>query len=471
MSAVPPNPDAGGRAPGKIIARWRRLAFPSVPATGPSGAVGLLGLFFLSVGLASSLAAQNIGVGLMLLALLWNGRRAWRDLWPNPVFRFMLLWLGYLIALAIWAALEVPVPAGAQLEGLRFYGRILYVPLVGWWIGRDARSIRSVALLVLVGLLIAVGMHVDWHQPFASLHLTDGSASNRSGFGLNPEHMGLIAVSAVFGLVAFVRGWIGSLRQPRWLLGLRSLAWLALVVLAFQVLIVSGTRADWLAGLVVGLVGAAVFVWRQLRGGGWVPAALVVAGVLAVGVGVGANLQGVTARMTGDSGTFAKILHGQYSQIHSADIGSRLDLWRWGIREWTQRPVFGWGPGSRKPMLVRSDVPKYVTSHLKHLHNTYLELLFGQGVVGFLLFAGLWGLLAARVQRRIAERAIPPTMGWLLLSLLAVFALASGVESYVVVQLGWSYMALLGGAMFALGQNDGPAHLSRPVNERTSAVG
>ncbi|HYW76093.1 MAG TPA: O-antigen ligase family protein [Gammaproteobacteria bacterium] len=451
-----------------------RLAFPSVPVTGPSGAVGLLGLFFLSLGLASSLAAQNIGVGLMLLALLWNGRRAWRDLWSDRVFRFILLWLGYVIALAIWAALEAPVPAGAQLEGLRFYGRILYVPLVGWWIGRDPRSFRSVALLVLVGLLIAVGMHLDWHRPVASLSLASGTRSHRSGFGLNPEHMGLIAVSVLFGLVAFARGWIGSLHQPRWLLLLRSLAWLALLALTFQVLIVSGTRADWLAGLLVGLAGAAVYVWRQLRGGGrrrWLSAGLVVAGVLAVGVGVGANMQGVAARMTEDSGTFAKILHGRYGQIHSIDIGSRFYLWRWGIRKWTQRPVFGWGPGSRKPMLVHSDVPKYVTSHLKHLHNTYLELLFGQGVVGFLLFAGLWGLLAVRVRRRIAERAIPPTTGWLLLSLLAVFALASGVESYVVVQLGWSYMALLGGAMFALGQNHGPAHLSRPINERTSAVG
>lgn len=436
-------------------------AFPSAPGAGLPRVLGVLGLVVLALSMACSRAGQSIAIALMLLGILPNARRAWADLWPDPVFRLVLLWLAYVVVRAAVAAVQMPALAGAQFGSLGYYGRMLYIPLVGWWMGRSARSVRVLGLLVLVGLLIGVGANLDWHHPIAFLQLGLGLLGARKGFGMNPEHTGLVSVLVLAGMVAYAREWIGPRDQRRGLRPLRALAWVAVTALVFQVLIVSQTRAAWLAGAIVGLVAAGAYAWRGLHGGGpGRPRTLAVLGVAVLGLGLAltVNSGSVVKRMTQDAGTYQKIVHGRFNQISSRDIGARVYLWRWAIRKWRQRPVLGWGPGSRRSMIRNSSLPKFIREHLGHVHNSYLEVAFALGLMGVTLYLLVWGLLLRRLWHAMRRKQLPSPTGGLLLAAVALFALASGAEAYVVVEIGWTVTALLGGAMFALRgpRRDGP---------------
>ncbi|HYW91792.1 MAG TPA: O-antigen ligase family protein [Gammaproteobacteria bacterium] len=431
-------------------------AFPSAPATGVPGAIGLLGLALFALGLMTSVAALNIGVGLMLLAMLARGARSLPELWSDSLFRLMLVFLGYVVVRGIWAAQAAPSLASAQFDMLHYYARILYLPIVGWWLGSSGRSVSSMALLVLVGTLIALGMHMNWQHPVQYMQLGHNWLEGRKGFGLNAQWAGLVCVTALAGTLSFRGSWIGSPERPRLLRVARALAWLLVTALLFQMTIITGGRADWLAGLFVGAVAAVAYVRRQLRRGGrrgWLSLLGLLFALLAVAGGLAMNRQGVAMRVQEDSRTYAKILRGEYSRIDSVDIGSRFYLWRWGFHKWVERPVFGWGPGSRRVMIKHSDIPKYVTARFHHLHNTYLELAFGLGIVGLVLFAGVWVWLAWRVWLGLRHGRVREDAARFLLAAVAIFAIASITETYNYAQyFGWSYMALLGGALFGCGR-------------------
>jgi len=453
MAEMPDNVTDRTAGPWGWISSLADAAFPSAPGAGLSRVLGILGLSMLALSLASSRAGQNIAVAFMLLGLLPNARRAWADLWPDPVFRLILLWVAYVVVRAVVAAVQMPELAGAQIGSLGFYARLLYIPLVGWWLGRSPVSVKALGLLVLIGLLVGVGINLDWQHPIAFLQLGPGHLGGRKGFGMNPEHTSLVSVLVLAGMIAYAREWIGPGGQPRGLWVLRALAWVVVTALVFQVLIVSQTRAAWLAGLIVGLSAAGVYAWRGLRAE---PPrrrrTLAVLGIAVLGLGLvlTVNSSSVVKRMTQDAGTYREIVHGRFNQIQNMDVGARVYLWRWAIRKWRQRPVFGWGPGSRRSMISNSNLPKFIREHLGHVHNSYLEVAFALGLVGVTLYLLVWGLLLRRLWHGMRSKQLPSPPGGLLLAAVALFALASGAEAYVVVEIGWTLTALLGGAMFAV---------------------
>lgn len=55
----------------------------------------------------------------------------------------------------------------------------------------------------------------------------------------------------------------------------------------------------------------------------------------------------------------------------------RINLYRYAVEEFKQKPIMGWGTGIFK------------TLHITHVHNVYLQLLVENGVAGFVLFVTL----------------------------------------------------------------------------------
>jgi O-antigen ligase len=125
-----------------------------------------------------------------------------------------------------------------------------------------------------------------------------------------------------------------------------------------------------------------------------------------------------------------------------------------GVEQWLQRPWLGWGPGTSRSLIVGSgEVGLWNPEDgvLKHLHNSYLEMLVQLGVVGFGLWMSmivilLWGTVAAMRAGRMSQ-----DLGWFILFALLYLAIWSLFNFRMVNQDFRGYWAMLAGIAFSFG--------------------
>lgn len=169
-------------------------------------------------------------------------------------------------------------------------------------------------------------------------------------------------------------------------------AWLAACVgIHVWVALLAGARGP-LLGAVIGAM-AVAFAWIFLaRGRSRVVAAFTLAGLVVLGsvpflIGAlappGALKQldlPIQARRT------LRI------NIDHPTVQSRLTAWRAGVDGFTDRPVFGWGPGNYMVPFARhgEDWPTRSFKPHDYAHNTFVEKLATEGAAGAALYLAVW---------------------------------------------------------------------------------
>jgi len=411
-----------------------------------SEAIGLVGLGLLAFGLVPSKSAQTAGLFLMSLSAMWNGSVLWGYLKRDPVFALLVVWLSYSALRTGAAAWQYPGTAAAQLDYLGEYVRLAGVLVTGWWLGGSARAVKSAAGLALAGLLLFVIIELGVPGLLSGLPA-------RHELSVNAQHLGLVALTTVIALVALPPRWrrstgdlAGALLVAGWLLGL---------LVALVLLFLSGSRTVWALALGAALVMLGLQAYRALsrrsaRQVAWSSVIALGVAVVVVGGVVAANHERAVDRVTHEAAEYRELLKGNFRDIDSLSMGSRIDLWRLGLDRFLSRPVFGWGPAMPAVLIKLSGLPDETRSRFDHLHNSYLETAVALGTVGLLLYVAIWVVLLVGVRQALrrgtAEGAV---VGFVMASVL-VFLLASMTEAYVVRQLGWSYTALLGGMLYSL---------------------
>ena len=175
---------------------------------------------------------------------------------------------------------------------------------------------------------------------------------------------------------------------------------------AFHALTLTGSMGA-MAGLGAGAgVAAAAYAWlgrsRRSRRTG-----LAALGLLALAGVVLALVLALRASGSGDREipkAFDSVL---LERATSADrigstLGLRLRNWEAGGRAFTERPLFGWGPGNyfaaSARYLPRPDGP--AKSHY-HAHNMLIEEIVTKGLGGLAAYLALWGVTAAVFLRAV----------------------------------------------------------------------
>jgi O-antigen ligase len=74
------------------------------------------------------------------------------------------------------------------------------------------------------------------------------------------------------------------------------------------------------------------------------------------------------------------------TEVTQGDLNGRTAQWRQGLRAFMDHPVFG----------VGTDMYRSVNTLNKVAHNSYLSVLVEEGLIGFVLFAGILWLVAAQ---------------------------------------------------------------------------
>jgi O-antigen ligase len=407
--------------------------------------IGRGGLYLFAFSMWLSTAGAHIGLGLMMLAALAD-RTARNALRRDAMVKLSLLFAGYLLAYALWAAVTTAESYillwNDSWQWLRLF---LFFIFVAWWLAGDERRIGIALLLALAGLLLKMLLAIEtagWHA------LLSGQ---RIGFGLPVNSFGLYSATALLGALVLgprLWGFSGRLQPAAFL---RCIAWCLAVALLIQGLITSQSRDAWLATLIVFLP---VLLLRlagplckmnglsRLRAGIALSLILLLAGAVTVH-----NLDTIEQRVLDEQASWQAFLAGDFDSMPHGSIGDRVRLVEYGLQKWQEHPVIGWGPHSYRTLIAQTEDIKL--RRMPHLHNAYVETLVTLGIVGALFYLYAMGSLGATIYRSVRQGRLPADYALFLsggFCLLLIWCLAS----FGLNQVTWNfYFAMLAGTVYS----------------------
>ena len=367
-------------------------------------------LLDLSIGVAGWIAVSFVGAlsvvsvgptaALLLIAVTWIGvlsRSSERIVAifqrERALFICVALLFAWMLVSVLWAA--TPSVALKELKWWVF-------ALIGFYVVATALPTIRAVQIVLSGFVLGasisviVGLSANALSTSATAVDTATRVDSRLAGGVgDPNYLAAALVPAA----CVALGLIASSRRA----GLRFLAVIGLV-LCISGIVISESRGGILAAVVASLF--ALVVARRRA-----PVVAVLAVVLAI------------------AGIFLATSPGAWKRITTADPtgDGRSSLWLVAERMWEQEPVHGVGLGNyqvRARDFVRE--PGKLTdigliAEKPHVtHNVYLQMLAEEGVVGFALLFGAFGLamVATGSAARTFDRRGSPAYGTLARSVL-----------------------------------------------------
>jgi O-antigen ligase len=342
------------------------------------------GLALFAVAAFSQRALAVIGCLLVLWALWHDRREAWPVLHGSPLVLATLMLVGYVLLRTLAAAIGAPENAVLHVKDA---ARILYLcalPAIAWALRGEHSRVLWLLALAATGFVVARLWHFGWQFEHAQ-----GWWQTRMGLGLETIGLGYYAGTLLLGLIVFAPRLLGHCDSAR-RTALAALGLLLLAAAALQWVILSQSRAAWLAllPLLAVAVGASAYRFsRRRRGAGAV--SLVLAGALLVGLAA-LNAPTLKERLSEEQHTLSHLLSGNLDAIRSGDargwqysIGARITMLRDGWAQWREAPLFGKGPAATKLTLQSSPDPILPTYN--DYHNVALDILVRYGIVGLAL--------------------------------------------------------------------------------------
>lgn len=451
------HPGSAGSGSAALI---ERLSGRRIPAC---EAVGVTGLYLLAFFQIANKTMSWVGLVLMLLAAIADGRRFGSALARSPV-AWATLTLGVYVALrAVAGAWQQPALAGADYHSLTDWLLLPFLfPLIAWYSRGASRRIRWVLVVALVGTLLGMALRANWPsiaQEWATWH--------RARWGLTYICAALYLGSALIGWVAFA----GRLMRPdrhRWL---RAAVWLAVAAILGEMLFLTQSRSVLLSLVVILPAIALTKLWRTAdptaRRHGMVMAAAVLIGVVALAL---ANRGPIVARFHKTAETVQGMSTLELHKIPETSLGQRVRLYRFGGRMWLEHPLWGWGPGFEAAMM-RPDAPLKpgTRRHYPHLHDGYLETLVRFGVVGFALTGLLAFFLVRGLWRAWRRGDVPVDVGLFLVGAGMLAALTNLTDFRLVYKPYAFYTILLLGLIYGYSLKSMRSHPESPSDRPGAA--
>ena len=284
--------------------------------------------------------------------------------------------LGFAIAFTVWSVLSLMWTLSYEITVVMVTTYAQCAASV--WVIRELVRTREEVERLLEALLF--GLFVPMTSVLNNFRLGAGSAGDVqrfTGVGLNADFVGLLLV---FGLPI---AW-HLIMQRRGIVRGAALIYLATVPVA---LLLTATRG----ALVAGLAAAAIVPLTLFRQSSLRPYALT--GVLLI-VGLLAAVLFVPRYNWERMGSTVGELSGEGDE--TGTMLGRMRLWSYGLQAFPQRPLLGAGAGA-----YGAAVDSYLRSNGRYInpHNVWVGLLVEEGIIGLLLFAGIFGASAWTIFR------------------------------------------------------------------------
>ncbi|MET0068378.1 MAG: O-antigen ligase family protein [Candidatus Thiodiazotropha sp.] len=411
--------------------------------------LGLGGLYLFAFFSLLGISGANIGLGLMLIALVLSGE-AWRRLTRQSLFWLSLVIIGYITLRVMDASTQFQAEQKTQFSQARDWIQLFLFFIPAWWISRVPERIPATLALMFGGFTLGILTSID-----AELlkQITEGSRSGLH-FG-KPIIFGFNCAAAILALLLFIMIRLDADSPlPR---GRRNLqVGLAVLGILFftEGLIVSQSRGVWLAFLVaVPTVFAALKFTRRSRRQPAIPVLkpMLALGLLAILI-LGFNWNTITSRVTSEQQELGMVVTQGLEKAPLSSSTYRLHLWQFGLEKWLQRPFTGWGPGTTYALVEADDNPGLRDERgvsFDHLHNAYLEVVFQLGLIGIVFIALVCGLMISKLMEAYKRKRVSL---YFLAFLFGNFALISVYSLTDFRHLHWNwrfYWLIISGITFA----------------------
>jgi O-antigen ligase len=388
--------------------------------------IGVFGLGLFALFSLFKTAPAHIGIALALPAAFVGAWQLRRQRWSSATRITLVLatWLCLRFALQGWGGM---VETGLYDQKAVFIDW-LFVPMFALLAAvptdDPVARLRTLWLLAGAGFLVGI-LSFLWSTGFLALW-----SGKRLAFHLDRAlGIGLYAGCLAIALIATARLWWrhqGALRWPLRILGI------ALIGLFLQVVISTQNRSNMLGFGVLIICAAGYWLIHILRhDDARAKRRLLVVGVVAAvvaGAAITMNFGAISARFVMERKAMTAVLDKGLENAPAASVTVRLRLWQYVLERFPDAPVIGHGFGDLRDVIDRDLRPRgglIASERYDHVHSSYFQTLWTQGLVGIALWSALSLILildavrAARHNRRVS--ALMPAM-WGILIYTAVWA-------------------------------------------------
>ncbi|MEW8563371.1 MAG: O-antigen ligase family protein [Candidatus Thiodiazotropha sp.] len=412
--------------------------------------IGFAGLTLFCFFSLLSIAGANIGLALMLLALVLSPD-AWRQLPRQSLFRAAVLSIVYVLASRYMLTADLIGDLEVRNNQTRDWVQIFLFPVTGWWISRHPNRYLYGLGLMLAGFTLGI-LYSLWEMDLGGLL---GGVRTGMHFG-KPVIFGFDCAVAILAMISLSAYWLNpKLKLSRTQRAIRVGVSLFILLFYSQGVVFSQSRGVWLA-LLVTLPVVSAILWYGLKAGyvvdkrrlGWVGLVALTVAAFAVAL----NWKIITERVADEKEVFGVVLSEGLDKAPLDSSTYRLHLWRFGITRWLERPVFGWGPGMTESLVEAENAEALKhdgKESFDHLHNAYLELLLQLGLIGLCFVLWLAALMVTCLVRNFRQHSV--SVYWFSF-LIGNFVLISVYSLTDFRHLHWNwrfYWLILAGIVFA----------------------
>jgi O-antigen ligase len=285
----------------------------------------------------------------------------------------LALCMASMFALQLLSVLWAEWPRQAASSALKHLHFLVW-PLVMLALSQSRQTVAVsswslvITLLVCAAWMLLSGQTLGWkHERF------EAAAQNASVFGRIVAFYGLWALLLASTLQKSDR--VGH--PPRGLLLLATFAALLLVLS-------TGNRIETVAYLLMAFI---FITWRMLQWRGWKMVWGMGLGLLLLTAAVAYSIGDRVENAAQEARSYFSDSEPKEQDLQTS-IGIRLEIYYMASRAIAEKPILGWGAGSRPQNFRRlSHHPDKVQPHT-HLHSQYLQTLTDVGFVGALIVLG-----------------------------------------------------------------------------------
>lgn len=362
------------------------------------------------------------------------------------------IWLAILVMTLSWVfglmthpELIKPTPQYDHLG--RHFVFLSFAPLL---LGRVRLTL---VFLVLAGLSVAIS---PWTMGQGWAEVTLGWSGQRVDFGIhNEQHTGLVFGASLLGwLILGPRLWLA---QSRWRTAL-ALIWVAISAWLLVGMMVSQTRAAYLAFAFLVLTGTSAFAiwahkaapnrdevgWLNTSWRSWyILAALCVMWMLAM---TALALSDFLILRFGESSlTLVNIVQGRWYNLAEDSLGLRIYSWQAAYEWFLKYPWLGLGRNGASIILQNTDwLQSTQMSKFGHMHNSAIDIVVRYGLLGLSLYLALVIWTAVRLHQAWRAGAMPTDFYVFFWAFFIFYLIMNMFESYVFYPTGiWVFTVVM----------------------------